>query len=127
MANKTDWTLIARYLSDNASPQDKHSVLDWTLTDPQNHTKLEEATKVWKHAGVKITPPTVETETEWAELLRRIDEESIAPAPDDSKRRTLRIIGIVCGCLAIAAVAGYIFLSDEEPSASGRLTYIATS
>src|SRR4051812_44319787 len=87
----TDWTLIARYVTENASPEDRRSVLNWTLQDRQNQDKLDEVVKIWKHSGTRVPPPVMELEMEWAELQRRIEDQE-SPGATDKKKKALKSI-----------------------------------
>jgi len=124
MSDKTDWPLLARYLSENASSLDERAVLDWAL-HPENKARLDEATSVWKHSGTKIELPPIESEQDWAELLRRIDDQ-----PDNlagtSRRKRLIWIAVLGIALMGTGLIYYVIYGGDSGVQKQRFGIVST-
>ncbi len=124
MIQKTpDWTLIARFITDNASPEDRRYVLDWALVKPENQQTLQDAIKVWKHSGVRVSPPIIEPETEWEEFKTRIKNHVSSPGTQ-RHGKVVRLMIVTAGLIALAVIVIYFISRDRSEQVKQRLNHL---
>jgi ferric-dicitrate binding protein FerR (iron transport regulator) len=69
MSETTDWKLIARYLSNQCSSEDKEKVEYWVNSDPENQRLMKLMKVVWDTP--EILPQESDVKNLWTETARR--------------------------------------------------------
>lgn len=113
--NSHDWKLIARYFSKNASPEERRNVLHWASTDLRNREILDEAIRIWSNSGSNGSPPTVEAEQEWTDLLRRI-ELQYSRQESKANQRIWQALVLIATIILFGATLYYILEGGEPES-----------
>ena len=66
----TDWTLLARFLAGECSPDERDAVERWVKARPERADELEELRQWWETAAA--LPPASRVDSMWAGLSRRM-------------------------------------------------------
>jgi ferric-dicitrate binding protein FerR (iron transport regulator) len=90
MSETTDWKLIARYLSNQCSSEDKEKVEYWVNSDPENKRLMKLMKVVWDTP--EILPQESDVKSLWTATARRAgispkfagQEADITPPPDSA-------------------------------------------
>ncbi len=108
--NREEYTRIAAHISGNLTGAERESFELWQKS-PDDEAAIRDLETIWENSGVRVTDPTVDTDTEWrklAENIQRTDWDST-----DSNAGHARWIRIAA-CLIILILAGLWLLPKEE-------------
>ena len=87
-----DYELIARFLSGNASEEDKESLQIWLDSQPDNAEELKRIREIWSRSGhlYETRDEKVDIESAWTSVGRRTGIlKDGAPSLDTSRRTSL--------------------------------------
>ena len=93
MSDTTDWKLLARYLSNQCSKEEKEKVEYWVNSDPENQRLMKFMKAVWD--SPEILPQESDVKSLWKETARRaginlksVDQEAgRTPIPDSTANK----------------------------------------
>ena len=80
MGEPTNWSLLARYLSDECSEEEKGNVEAWIRSDPEHQRLVERMGIIWNTPEAELQPSDVKKL--WMEIIER---GGIASGPRDLK------------------------------------------
>lgn len=87
MDDQIPWTLLAKYIAGECSPQKQHEIEEWIRAEPSREALVEQLYHIWEAAG---DPPAGETEdaldleSEWNELRARMDVDEPSSSFEES-------------------------------------------
>jgi len=71
-----NWTLLAKYLSGEASSQEKEIVDEWRKKTEDNQKLFELLQRVWIHKTISGSKGDVDLEKKWLDTLEKLDDRS---------------------------------------------------
>ncbi|MFN8357934.1 MAG: FecR domain-containing protein [Spirosomataceae bacterium] len=111
--------LLARYLAEEASPDERRQVDEWVAASPENEQALAAYRLIWEQTQTLPTPAVVDTDKAWEKVKRRMNrpETVIRPlhTPVKSSRWVLRIAASLLLIAGVSWVA-YQFVNSNEPT-----------
>lgn len=101
-------TLLARYLSDEASAAERREVELWLADNPEHWAELERLRRLWE-IGVAPSTESFQTEAAWSKVKARIQD--LSPTEDKPPARILRMrYTIMAVAASVTILIGLFFV-----------------
>jgi transmembrane sensor len=90
---------ISAYLAGHLSAEERKALEQWIAASPENKVIFNDAKKIWDNSGLMLRYPDHDTETDWRDLQKKIqdDRRRIFPFPSGMFLRIAAGIALVAG------------------------------
>jgi ferric-dicitrate binding protein FerR (iron transport regulator) len=107
----TNWILIAKVLSGEANPEEKHALDQWSRRNVENKQLIAMLKKNWESIGPEDGKIRVDTDRAWANLRSRLEEDGLLPETTPAVTRKIALPTLFRAAAAVVLVVGLTILS----------------
>ncbi len=115
------WEKTGKYLSGEASAQEKEELKGWVNDSASNKNVFDDAEWLWEASGRLAPSPDVNTEEEWDKLLGLVKDQNQKTATVVPIKRTSYLVAAAISLFIISAVSFFIWNAGNDRFAQQAL------